>query len=146
MKCPLCESELEIKPHEIYSQFEDIMCPVKQGHSDANYYDTHYHRYPEGDWGYFAFVEQIDLYPFRITNYDMTYSEKSSTKNGITVVEPQRKVKYCSVKKFNPNRTTRGPLKELRPGYERVLQLPHFIHPDIEGKLRERLQLLLVFS
>jgi hypothetical protein len=112
-----------------------------------SFYDTHYRRYPEGDWGYFAFVEEMILDPFKITNHEMTYSARSSTdKYGTTTHEPERKVDYCSIKKYNPNRTTSGPLKEVRPGYERIMQLPVFIHPDIEDKLRERLKLLLLFS
>ena len=150
MNCPICQAELEITPCEIYTNHQDIKCPIKQGYPYLNYHDTHYHKYVTGDWGHFDKIEEITIFPFKISNYHIFYGERrrvdKDDHNKILEVTPAHEAIYCSVKKFNPNRTTRGPIKEVRPGFERILQLPVHIHPDIEEKLRERLRLLLVLS
>src|SRR5579885_660041 len=123
MNCPLCQAELIVHPHEIYTQYADIRCPIKQGYKHSNYYDTHYHKYVDGNWGHFDRIEEMTIFPFKITNYDISYHESRRVKNGVvTEVIPAREVTYCSIKKFNPDRQTSGPLKEFRPGFERVLQ------------------------
>lgn len=147
MNCPLCQSELIVTPCEIYKNHNDIRCPVKQGYSHVNYYDTHYRKYVEGNWGHFDRIEEMTIFPFKITNYHISYGEHRRMKGDVVLETiPAHDSTYCSIKKFNPNRTTTGFIKEVRPGFERLLQLPVHIHPDIEDKLRERLKLLLVLS
>jgi hypothetical protein len=146
MKCPLCQTDLLVQKQEIYTQYDELICPNKLG-LKLNYNDTHYHKYVDGNWGHFDKIEEMSFYPFKITNYHIYYGESKRIKNDVVVeVTPARDVTYCSIKKYNPNRTTRGPIKEVRPGYERILQLPVHIHPDIEERLRDRLKLLLIIS
>jgi hypothetical protein len=147
MNCPLCQAELIIEPNEIYKQHQDIRCPIKQGYKHYNYYDTHYRKYVEGNWGHFDEIEEITIFPYLISNRHIRYGESRRMKGDVVIeVTPAHEVTYCSIKKFNPNRTTTGIIKEVRPGFERILQLPVYIHADIEDKLRERLKLLLVLS
>ena len=150
MNCPLCQAELIVEPDEIYLQHQNIKCPIKQGYKHMNLHDTHYHKYVSGNWGHFDRIEEITIFPFKITNYHISYGESrrvdKDDHNKILEVTPAHDAIYCSVKKFNPDRTTTGIIKEVRPGFERILQLPVHIHADIEEKLRERLKLLLVLS
>lgn len=138
MKCPLCSQELEIVPHGQYPQHNNIKCltPIV----NLGYHSSHYTKHPIADWGYFGVIEEIIVYPYLIINHDMTYSEHISPTERI----PSIKSTYCSVKKYNPNRMTA--LKEVSPGFERVLTFPGYIHLDTEDNLRERLKLLLLLS
>lgn len=143
MNCPLCQSELTINPSSIYPDHtdrSDIHCEA--GKLELSYYHSHYSKGVSADWSYFTRLENMIVYPYLIINHDVVYSDKIVGHERI----PGKKSVYVSIKKYNPNRMTTGCIKELRPGFERILTFPGYLHPDTDTNLRERLKLLLLFS
>ena len=145
MKCPLCSEkfyseELLITETGLYPNIPDIKCPVIMI-PNLGYYDTHYHKHPIADWSYHGVQEEMIVYPYLIINHDMTYSDRIVNE---TERIPGKKSVWCSIKKYNRGRLTRS--GELRPGFDRILTFPGYLHPDTEDNLRERLKLLLLLS
>lgn len=131
MNCPLCQTELLSKPHEIYTQHTEYRCPKQFG--SICYYTTHYRKYSQGEWSYFKTVEEIIVFPFKVNNNITHYHSDG------------RIVNTCLIHLYKEKTLTKGPLvRDLGPGFQLIYKLPFHlpINPNLKHRLKNMLPLM----